>query len=119
MSGKRGMRTEVTQHMAWETRKRGGRYYTRSRKVGGRVIREYIGSGLMGELAAAEDGAQRTQRGVAAEVRRAEQERLAELDAASIAFDAALETLTRAVLMTAGYHRHHRGPWRKRRDSQD
>ena len=44
--------------MAWETR--GTRtYYYRSRKISGRVVKEYIGGGLAGMLAEREDEARR------------------------------------------------------------
>lgn len=48
--------------MAWETRPHSsGRYYTRSRKVAGRVLRVYVGGGAKGEVAAAEDAHRRAE----------------------------------------------------------
>ena len=101
--------------MAWETRKRGGRYYTRSRKIGGRVIREYVGAGLRGELAAAADAQARAERETEMAARQAEQERMEAAIAPLEEFYDSVETLTRASLLLAGYHQHHRGEWRRRR----
>ena len=38
--------------MGWETRQRGRRYYTRARRAGGLIVREYIGTGRAAELVA-------------------------------------------------------------------
>lgn len=101
--------------MSWETRERGGRYYTRSRRVNGRIEREYIGSGRVAELAAQLDALDRKRR----EDERAQfqhERAQAEMFAAPIIelHDMA-ELITRGALLAAGYHRHHGGEWRRKR----
>ena len=109
------MRRKVTQHlMGWEQRKRGGWYYTRSRKVGGRVIREYVGGGLWGQLAAEEDVARRAEQLTEADAWRAERERLEAVDADVDDLFETVEALVRVALMSTGYFRYHRGEWRRR-----
>jgi hypothetical protein len=101
--------------MSWETRRGQGRYYTRSRKVNGRIIREYVGTGLIAELAAQQDAEARAQR--LAERKRLQQEeaRWASTAALLTELSRLLDGLTAAALTAAGYHQHHRGAWRKRR----
>ena len=101
--------------MAWETRARGGRYYTRWRKVGGRVVREYVGRGLVGERAAREDAMRRAARAAAAEARRRDRLAARALGDLVAGLDALAVALTTTTLTAAGYHRHDRGHWRKRR----
>ena len=102
--------------MGWE---KGGRYYTRSRKVNGRVLREYVGAGRVAELAAQMDAVEREQRGLAAlDVRQAKDE-LAALDAELKALDGLGDLAARAALLAAGFHRHTRGEWRRRRAQDD
>lgn len=106
--------------MAWETRERGQRYYTRSRRVAGRVVREYVGRGLIGELAAREDATRREARRVAQKTGREQRQReraaehqVRELVATVERLAAVLTTIT---LAAAGYHRPKRGVWRRRRE---
>lgn len=105
--------------MAWETRQRGGRYYTRSRKVGGRVQREYLGSGPSAEALAALDAIDREEREAAARRQRAERERDAEAFAVLARLNDAAEAVARAALVAAGYRQHRRGEWRRRRGHGD
>src|SRR5687767_7847168 len=102
--------------MAWETRDGRGRYYTRTHKVNGRVVREYVGGGVKGELAAAEDAARRAQRHARDALLRAEKERWRAADAALDELDDLVRLLAHASLHAAGYHRHAQGEWRRRHE---
>lgn len=101
--------------MSWERRTRGGRYYTRTRRIQGRVVREYVGTGALAELAAAVDEAERAQtaaRRAAVATERADAETLA----ASVDDAYRLtERLLSAALTSQGFHRH-RSEWRRKRD---
>jgi hypothetical protein len=101
--------------MSWETRRGQGRYYTRSRKVNGRIIREYVGTGLVAELAAQQDVEARAQRLAERERLQHEAARWASTVALLTELSRLLDGLAAAALIAAGYHQHHRGAWRKRR----
>ncbi len=94
----------------------GGLYYPLSRRVNGRVVRQYVGGGLLGELAAALDAEDRSEREAEVGARRADRARLQAVDTLSEELCNAGEEMARGALILAGYHRHHRGEWRRRRD---
>jgi hypothetical protein len=100
--------------MAWEERERGGRYYTRSRKVAGRVVREYVGTCDVAELIARGDALDRRRREEEARLWREERERFDALDAGAGELDDLAELLARASFLAAGYRQHERGEWRNR-----
>jgi hypothetical protein len=99
--------------MPWQVRGQ-KRYYTRSKKVNGRVKREYVGTGSVGELAAAADALRRAERRAQADARRAEEARWQSASGPLLELVRASGLLTRAALLAAGYHQHARGSWRRR-----
>jgi hypothetical protein len=104
--------------MAWETRKRGGRYYYRCQRVGGRVIKQYIGRGPVAEAAAREDQHAREARRATQEAARLRREEAAAIDALIASYLKGSADVIRSALNDAGLHQHHRGEWR-RRHAQD
>ena len=100
--------------MGWERRKRGGLYYYRSKKVRGRVVRQYVGAGRIGQLAALFDTERRAKLKAEAESWRAERAHFEAADDALHRFCDTAEAMARGSLIFAGYYRHHRGEWRKR-----
>jgi hypothetical protein len=100
--------------MGWE---RG--YYYRVRKVGGRVVREYVGSGRVAELVAQMDAIERERRETERAARRAKRAELDALDAPLKELNDLADSAARAALVAAGFRQHKRGEWRKRRVQRD
>ena len=96
--------------MGWEK----GRYYTRSRKVDGRVVREYIGGGEVGSLVAQMDAIERERRNLERERWRLEQEEMEAFDNSVAKVCRMAEVIAKAVMVAAGFHCH-RSEWRRRR----
>jgi hypothetical protein len=83
--------------------------------VAGRVVREYVGVGRAGELAAAEDAQRRAERRARAEASQAERMRLEAANARLEAFCKVVDAVAGLALLNAGY-RPHRGEWRRHRE---
>jgi hypothetical protein len=101
-------------NMGWETRG-GASYYYTAERVNGRVVKSYVGSGPAAGIAALLAAEARAEAAEKATTRKEEAAELAALEAALTPLDELADTLTAAALVAAGYHRHRRGPWRKRR----
>lgn len=84
----------------------------------GRVIREYVGTGPIAELAADMDTLDRERREEEAAIWWEEKERLEALDRPVEELCEATDLLVRAALIAAGYHQHKRGEWRKKREPE-
>lgn len=98
--------------MGWESRNGRGSYYTRSRKVHGRVVREYFGAGAA--LAAELDCLRRGVREAERAAWRGERAQVEMVEVRVEALWEAVERLMQAELTVAGYHQHARGEWRRR-----
>jgi hypothetical protein len=95
--------------MALESRRGGGQYFYDAHKVGGRVVKRYVGAGPLAQLAAE----------LAKEGRAAREAERTDRVAARAAFDAQdadiddlcewTERLVQATLLASGYRRHDRG----------
>lgn len=89
-------------------------YYYKNKRQNGKVVRQYVASGLLAEFAAEQDARRRDLQ----QARRAaaEEKRMAFVAARATLLDllSEAELLINATLLDAGYHRQNRGPWRRR-----
>ena len=99
--------------MGWE-RRGNGRYYYRKRRLGSRVVSEYVGAGECGDAAARRDALVRAERERMQQEQIRERERLLALEQAGAGAEDHVHLVMRAWLLAAGYHTH-KGQWRRRR----
>ena len=105
--------------MAWETRSGGRRYYFTAKKIGGRVVKRYIGAGDLAGAMASLEALDRERREEQRAAVKAERDRLDALDQRVAELSRAVDAALHAALSAAGYHRHDRGAWRKRRQKRN
>lgn len=98
--------------MAWEHRSGSGRYYTRSRRVSGRIVREYVGQGPIAESAHQMDVEDRLKCEAERKAFEAVQLHDVEFDRKLDSFVELSKAVTSGLLILAGYHQHKRGNWR-------
>ena len=104
--------------MSWEQGPRGRKYYTRTRRVGGRCVREYLGNGPQAQAASAADALRHAQRQAQAAARRQEMERLRAVDGLVLELFEMASLVASAALVAGGFHKHG-GQWRNRRYGGD
>ena len=96
-----------------------GPYYTRSRRVDGRVVREYVGRGPLADIIAQADEAEREAHRLQRRREREQMEQDRRLDETFSTYSAGVDELLRSALEAAGYHQHKRGEWRRARGQED
>ena len=110
--------TESVAHMAWEYRGN-NKYYYRKRRVGSRVVSEYIGTGPAASILSNIDDRERSNRRYEHIERQREFERMIEIfdeiDRIISPIDGAIKAVTNAFHLVHGYHTH-KGQWRKKRN---
>lgn len=113
---------ETTTVMAWEKR-RTGTFYYRSRRVGDRVVKVYVGRGEQGRRAAEADQAARDSRREAARLHKEKSQSVDDLIAQLDEIDRIVDQLMTCQLLRSGWRQHHR-EWRpptngRRRHNRD
>lgn len=103
--------------MGWEQRGN-NRYYYRKRRIGRRVVSEYVGTGAAASLAEQRNRLARSRRDSRRQVAK---DKRAEMDASEgelVALDKLISDLVSSILLTDGFHTHKR-EWRRKRESNE
>jgi hypothetical protein len=100
--------------MGWDKKGKAGPYYYRSRKVDGRVTKEYLGRGPDADEAAAVDEEARVRRRAHQSTRAETMARVAAATQLTCDLSVCVDLIVRAKLLLSGFY-FHRGEYRRRR----
>lgn len=100
--------------MGWRPRKNTD-YLYRSKRVAGRVVTEYVGRGRHAELVAEQDARRRVERAEQAARFRTFRAELSATDRVAAGRFKMVQAIVAWALERAGFHRHDRGSWRRKR----
>lgn len=100
--------------MAWETRGN-NRYYYRKKRKAGKVVSEYVGSGLAAQEIALMDLEERKERYNRNMIMRQQKEEFGVLDQQVTQLSLLVRGAIEIFFIVSGFHKH-KGQWRRRRD---
>lgn len=100
--------------MGWEQHGK-YKYYYRAKREYDRIVKQYFGRSETARMQAAIDDVRRKERRAAQAARQKEKERLDKLDEGVEQLCELADLVAHLALTYAGYHRHNKGEWRKRR----
>ena len=101
--------------MGWERRQRGGAYYVMKTRYGSMVVSHYVGKGETAQAIAYCEAGRQVEKAYHAALWCEERAGWEEVQNALSGFCEAVLTLFTHQMEAAGYHRHNRGKWRRRR----
>ena len=100
--------------MAWERRPYGGPYFYRSRRIGGEVVKEYVGKGPKADAAAREIASRRKTNLSQRQAVEAALRRMQPAWTTMVALSEEADALVHSAMILGGYYLQHR-TWRRRR----
>ncbi len=100
--------------MGWELRN-GKRYYYNKIRRGRRVVSEYVGTSEFAEFWFEWDRRDRVEKVLSRTIWKEQKDEVKKLNKDFIELEKVINGMTRASLLTSGYHAH-KGQWRKKRD---
>lgn len=100
--------------MGWEK----GKYYTRSKKVKGKVVREYIGGGEFAYLISEMDRIEQQEWEEKWATMRTEREEDRKREKSITGYFTSINDVLTEALIAAGYHKH-KGQWRRKRGTKE